>query len=453
MFRDSDTICALATPHGIGGISVIRVSGQKAVESVRKLAPFLPQTLESHKSYFGAFRKNTDLIDEGLVAVFLKGRSYTGESLLEISCHGNPLIVREIIDFLMEQGVRLAQPGEFTYRAFMNGKIDLVQAESVLSLIQAQSQKSKQQSLKQLRGHLSQQLSKMTDDLIRVLSVLEAGIDFTTEDIDVLSIPDMLKTLGSILDRIEKLLSTYRSGKILREGYQVALVGRVNVGKSSLLNALLEKDRAIVSTQAGTTRDVIEGELLLKGCCIQLIDTAGLRKAKGEVEKIGVERARQAILDADLLVFITDLKADAPAELLQQDQQILKQFPDVPVIQVRSKKDLFGEGDAPTLSKDEVFLSSQTGEGLEDLKGRLLYKLEAEFRESPLMILQARQFESLRIVKEGLLKGMALLKKDESLELIALELQIALKALFEILGKEFNDEIMDRVFKDFCIGK
>lgn len=450
--NDDDTICALATPNGIGGISVIRVSGTKAIEATRKLAPFLPQNLESHKAYFGAFQDAlSDVVDEGLITVFLDGRSYTGELVCEISCHGNPLIVKEILDFLLQNKIRLAQPGEFTLRAFMNGKIDLVQAESVLSLIQASSRKSKSQALKQLKGHLSQELSKITDDLIKVLSILEASIDFTTEDIDVLPVEDILIILKKTLLQTEKLLSSYQGGKILKEGYQVAIIGRANVGKSSLLNALMETDKAIVSPFAGTTRDIVEGEIILNGCCIKLIDTAGLRLARGVVEKIGVERARQAISDADLLIFLTDVKKGSPYKILNEDQNILSSLPSKPIIKVRSKKDLWKE--EAVLFKGELPISSHTREGMENLKTELSKKLESELQESPLMILQLRQFESLKVVKEGLLKGIKLLKKDESLELIALELQVALKALFEILGKEFNDEIMDRVFKEFCIGK
>lgn len=462
--RDMDTICALATPHGVGGISVVRVSGQNAMQATRQIAPFLPKTLESHRAYFGVLKKtpkdkrtgkvlSEDFIDEGLITVFLGKKSYTGEPLAEISCHGNPLIVKEIIDFLRQNGVRLAKPGEFTYRAFMNGKIDLLQAESVLSLIQAQSERSKNQSLKQLRGYLSRKLSNVADDLTKVLSIIEASIDFTTEDIDVLPHKDMLDILEKRLIELEELLSTYKSGKILKEGYQVAIIGRPNVGKSSLLNTLVRKDRAIVSSLAGTTRDVVEGDMILNGCCIKLFDTAGLRQARGSIEKIGVERAKQVILEADLLIFVTDVKKDLSKKAYQEDLRILQDLPSVPVVKVKNKKDLLKTNEKAALSKEENQVSTLTGEGIEDLKTCLSQELQGEFKESPLMILQERQFETLEQAKVGFVGGIRLLKASESLELVALELQIALKALFEVLGRQFNDDVMDRVFKDFCIGK
>lgn len=451
---DNDTICALATPHGIGGISVIRISGPKTIEIIRKIAFFLPKKIESHKVYFSALKKGSQsnhFIDEGLVTFFLGDRSYTGETASEISCHGNPIIVREIVNFLLEHGARLAQPGEFTYRAFINGKIDLVQAESVLSLIESQSKRSQQQSLQQLRGKLSQDLDQIADDLIYVLSVLEANIDFTTEDIGDLPVQDMLKRLKKRLLMVDVFINSYRAGKVLKEGYQVIIVGRPNVGKSSLLNALTEKDKAIVSHLPGTTRDLIEEHAVIEGVCVKLIDTAGLRKTKGVVEKIGVERAKQAILDADLLIVVTDATLKSSKTILHEDQRILKDLPSTPLIKVRSKKDLVKNHDF--LPNGEIHISNKTGEGIENLKNAIGERLQGYFEGQSLVIMQARQFECLKMLQESLQKSIELLEKDESLELIALELQIGLKSLFRLLGKEFNDEVMDRVFKEFCIGK
>ena len=456
LLGDDDTICALATPQGRGGISVVRVSGLKSIEIVRQTAPFLPKDLESHKVYFGALRKefkaHTDhFIDEVLITVFLNERSYTGETLIEISCHGSPLIVKEIIDFLLENGARLAKPGEFTYRAFINGKIDLVQAESVLSLIESQAVKSRQQSLQQLRGKLSKDLNKMTEDITSVLSLIEANIDFTTEDIKPLNVKEVLNILKDILDAVDSLVCSYRAGKVLKEGYQVSIIGRPNVGKSSLLNSLVEKDKSIVSHISGTTRDLIEEQVIINGCCVRLIDTAGLRKTKGVVEKIGVQRAKQAILDADLLVFVTDVKKKSSKEVLLEDQKILKDLPSNPLIKVRSKKDLMF--DDISLSEGEFAISNKTGDGIEDVKKAISQILEDCFEDRSVVIMQARQRECLKMLQESLKKSIFLLEKNESLELIALELQIGLKALFSLLGKEFNDEIMDRVFSEFCIGK
>ncbi len=443
---DDDTIYALATPQGIGGISVVRISGPTAIENIKKIAPFLPQDIQSHKAYFGHLKKNAVIIDEVLVTVFLGGKSYTGENLVEVSCHGNPFIVRQIMDTLLNNGLRIARPGEFTYRAFMNNKMDLVQAESVLSLIEAQSQKSKQEALRQLKGHLSDQIKQITDDMTWVLSVLEASIDFTTEDIDVLPTEKILNNLKKMLNQVEALLSSYQGGKILKEGYQVAIAGRPNVGKSSLLNSLIEKDRSIVSPVSGTTRDLIEGEMLINGYLVRLIDTAGLREAKGTIEKIGVQRAKEAILNADLLIFVTDAYKS-----LQKDQTLLDSLPSLPLIKVISKKDLI-KSKNDTL-QEGIYISNKTREGLQDLKEAIVQKLEGQFKEASVMVMQVRHFEALKVVQKSLQTGLRLFIQNESLEFIALELQIGLKSLFAILGKEFNDEVMDKVFKEFCIGK
>ena len=453
---DEDTICGLATPQGRGGISVVRVSGSRSVKVVRKMAPFLSKSLQSHKAYFGILKtlsqKNTDnLIDEVLITVFLNDRSYTGETLIEISCHGSPLIVKEIIEVLLENGARLAKPGEFTYRAFINGKIDLVQAESVLSLIESQSVKSRQQSLQQLRGKLSETLNKIADDLTSVLSIIEANIDFITEDIQSLDVRKTLNILKGTLDIISSLICSYKVGKILKEGYQIVIIGRPNVGKSSLLNCLTEKDKSIVSHISGTTRDLIEEQIIINGCLVRLIDTAGLRKTRGVVEKIGVQRAKQAILDADLLIFVTDVNEISSKKSFIEDQQILKNLPQIPLIKIRSKKDLMTKKDI--LFKGEIAISNRTGEGIENVKKTISQILEDSFEDRSVVVMQARQIECLKVLQENLKKGIFLLEKNESLELIALELQIGLKSLFALLGKEFNDEVMDRVFTKFCIGK
>ena len=456
LLGDDDTICGIATPQGRGGISVVRISGLKSIEIIRKTAPFLPKDLESHRVYFGALREKLKanvehFIDEVLITVFLNGRSYTGETLIEISCHGNPLIVKEIMDILLANGARLAKPGEFTYRAFINGKIDLMQAESVLSLIESQAAKSRQHSLQQLRGKLSKDLNKLAEDLTSVLSLVEANIDFTTEDIKPLNAREVSNQLKNNLSFISSLICSYKAGKILKEGYQVVIIGRPNVGKSSLLNCLAEKDKSIVSHISGTTRDLIEEQIVINGCFVRLIDTAGLRKTKGVVEKIGVQRAKQAVLDADLLMFVTDVNKKSSKEVLLEDQKILKDLPSVPLIKIRSKKDLIS--DDCFLARKEIAISNKTGEGIEDVKKSIEQMLEETFEGKSVVIMQARQVECLNVLRESLKKGIVLLEAEESLELIALELQIGLNSLFALLGKEFNDEIMDRVFREFCIGK
>ncbi|RYZ63252.1 MAG: tRNA uridine-5-carboxymethylaminomethyl(34) synthesis GTPase MnmE, partial [Proteobacteria bacterium] len=265
--RDTHTICAVSTPHGVGGISVLRISGPDSLEITREIASFLPLNIESHRVYFGTLRSPEfqDEIDEVLVTYFKKGHSFTGEEVLEISCHGNPHICQKILNELIAIGARAADRGEFTYRAFMNGRVDLVQAEGILSLIESQSDKAMKLSLRQLKGQLSQRLESIENEITWLMAHLEAGIDFSTEGLDLVSDAVVTEKLTIIESGLQKLVNTYQSGRILRDGVRVALAGRPNVGKSSLLNLLLEEERAIVTEIAGTTRDVISGETQYAG--------------------------------------------------------------------------------------------------------------------------------------------------------------------------------------------
>ncbi len=310
--RDQDTICAVSTPHGVGGISVIRVSGLDTLSIVAKICPFLPEHPESHRVYFGVLRNSqnaagsasADEIDEVLVTYFKKGKSFTGEEVIEISCHGSPVICQSILHELVLLGARPADRGEFTFRAFMNGKLDLVQAESVLSLIESQSQQAARLALRQLKGSVSKKLEDIENDMTWVLALAEAGIDFSTEGIQLVENSVVLERLDKIEKSLEELVGTFKVGRVLKDGFRIVLTGLPNVGKSSLLNLFLEDERAIVTDIPGTTRDVIHGDTSFKGVKFTFLDTAGLRESVSDlVEKIGIQKAGKLL--ANLMWFFS----------------------------------------------------------------------------------------------------------------------------------------------------
>lgn len=457
---DTDTICALATAHGMGAISIIRVSGPTCETAVRKLAGFLPGKLETHKIYYGIIRtvEGEAPLDEVLISYFASGRSFTGESTFEISCHGSETIVASILEQLIAAGARPAKRGEFTYRAFMNGRLDLVQAESVLAMIESKSSRASQLALRQLQGGFSKTLRGLLDELTWVLAQLEANIDYAAEDI-VIATDDKLTTkVKKILKETNEILSTYRQGKILREGYQVALVGRPNAGKSSLLNALAGEDLAIVTHIAGTTRDFVDAELVVNGCRVLLIDTAGLRTTDDTVEKIGIERTLAKLESVDEVFYI----ADASDELSADEKEFFNQLPFDKITVLLNKSDLIPEGELNALVssrakdlnvKSIISVSAKSGLGLEEVRNHLAGNLAIQVHEDNTTVANARHFEGLKILKQALEDGLPLLLEGESPDLIALELQAGLFALYEILGQTYDDQVMDKVFQEFCLGK
>lgn len=505
---DDDTICALSTPPGAGGIAVVRVSGPRALQIGRKLCPFLPEQPESHKIYYGfcravsenkhdlhqqqlMFEKQSmftkqdsvtnpdsdykqDLVvppargssvpsgdqqlDEVLVSYFKVGRSFTGEETLEISCHGGPIIVSNILKELVAAGCRTAKRGEFTYRAFMNGRLDLIQAESVLGLIESQSKQASRVALRQLQGQLSAEFSRVEDDLLWILANLEASIDFSSEGIEVISAEALESRAGALLQFIDKLLKSYGQGRILREGLQVAIVGRPNAGKSSLMNALLREDRSIVTAHAGTTRDLVEGRLFINGVPVTFVDTAGIRDTENEIEKIGIQRSQGAIEKSDLVFFVMDL-----ASLWCEDLEFFAKNRPFQAYFIFNKLDLDPSGaarqaseealEAMGLSQFGLWISAQSREGIdsiEEMMGRLVQQADSD---SSNIITQARHFELLQKIQSCLLSAISLIKSDSSPEFIAFELQESIRAIHELLGKEFDEQVIDRIFKEFCLGK
>lgn len=458
-----DTICAPITATGYAGVAVIRVSGSRALEIIQKICPFLPQKPESHKVYFGNLvtAKSQENIDQVLVSYFQKGSSFTGDEVLEISSHGSPLIVNVITNELLDLGCRNAERGEFSFRAFYNGKIDLVQAESIQSLIVSQSGQSSKESLKQLDGDLSKIFNKLEDDTILAISHLEATIDFTEEDIDPNDNKAVLIRVKDVLNTNEKLINSYNIGKNLLSGYKVLLAGATNVGKSSLFNQLFQKEKAIVTDISGTTRDLISGDTFLGNLAVEFTDSAGIRESDNLVESIGIRKTLEQMKESDLILFILD----AGQEI---DFKSFSDFPLEKCLFIFNKMDLVNNKDSflnlisekfrqneIMFSEEQIyFVSAKSGLGLDELKAgipRVLSKDKVDLGDG--VVTQARHFNHLCKLQEALERAQELLEKGDSPDLISLELQNGLMEIQSLLGKNYDDQILDKIFSEFCIGK
>ena len=462
--KDQDTICALSTPPGHGGIAVIRISGSQSLDCVRKLCLNLPKKVESHKVYFTRLNEcqTQNIIDEALITYFAIGRSFTGEDTVEISCHGSQFVVQKVINELIVSGCRLAEKGEFTYRAFMNNRLDLIQAESVLNLIQSQSQRSSRQALRQLQGDLSKRIENIEQELLLVGAHLEAQIDFIEQDIEPLEESLLRTCLLRIKEDIEKLINTYNKGRLLREGVHAVFIGRPNVGKSSLLNALLNEERAIVTDIPGTTRDVVSGNLMIEGVQVKLFDTAGIRNSENPIEKIGIERTFETIKKADVVFVVTDF---TDLDLPDFNAAWFEEKPIYFLINKADKAD-----NAQTLdsvkkqflfkiesffkTSCEVFTISATQKkGLNHIEDILERIVINDLDEESLLVVSSRQFECLKESLSFIEQAIDQLLNRESPEFAAFEVRNAVLSVHRLLGKEYDDQIMDKVFSEFCLGK
>jgi tRNA modification GTPase len=401
-----------------------------------------------------------------VVSCFAEGHSFTGEETAEISCHGGNVMTASILRELVAAGCVMAKPGEFTFRAFMNGRLDLVQAEGVLGLIESQSRQAARVALRQLKGRLSEELHVVEDGLVWILAQLEASIDFSTEGIEVIPSKIVIERAQKVQTTVEKLLASYSQGRLLAEGLTVALVGRPNVGKSSLLNSLVGEDRAIVTAQPGTTRDLVEGKIAFNGVPVTFIDTAGLRDTADEVEKIGIERTKKTLEKSDIVLHVLDVTRPFFADELADLKKIsstggwdrhsivfnkLDADPNGALTDICLEELQRNGIDIP--QKNTFSLSAKTRTGLKSLEEFVSAKVQSDASESAAVITQARHFELLQKIQSCLVRAVALITKDESAEFIAFELQDAIRAIHELLGKEFHEQVIDRIFKEFCLGK
>ena len=443
-----DTIAALSTPPGRGGIAVVRISGPRAAAVAALLAPSVrlaPRTAASGKIVDADGRA----VDRALVTFFKKPNSYTGEDVAEIACHGSLPVVRFVVERAAELGARLAEPGEFTRRAYLNGRIDLVQAEAVRDLIDAATLYQARVAVRQVEGSLSQQIRPLKKRLVDCIALLEAGIDFAEDDVDVAADDHILERLAPVREGIARLAEGFRFGKVVRSGFKLAIVGRPNVGKSSLFNCLLQRDRAITSPTAGTTRDAINETASFEGIPVELVDTAGIHATGDAIEAEGVERSRQAMQEADLALVVFDLSQPlhpADSELRSRAGRACETLP------VGNKADL-----PARLETDEPLLrvSAKTGEGIEalrrEIRGAALPGLDAA--DDGTFVTNIRQEALLRQALQALDRGERAVRGRVPHEMLLLDLYEALQSLDGITGATTLDDILDNIFSTFCIGK
>lgn len=442
ILQEFDTIAAIATPLGTGGVGVVRISGAESFTIIGKI--FSKKTLKAGKIEHGWIKDGEKKIDEVIVLPFKSPHSYTGEDVIEIHCHGGVNVVKNILDLVISNGSRMAERGEFTKRAFLNKKLDLSQAEAVADLIHAGTRNFAIQSAKNLSGVLSEKISEIKHQIFETLSKIVAGIDFP-EDVAEPEYSYLISSFDNSLFEIDKILSCARSSDILRQGIKVAIVGRPNVGKSSLFNTLLNANRAIVTNIAGTTRDVIK-ETLDLDVAVTLIDTAGIRKSEdvGKVEEIGIEYSKQSANDADLVIFLYD----ASEGMNSEDKEIFELIKNKVHLKVANKCDLI-----QNRIENEFYISTETGEGIEELRERIKNEVCNFSLDDMEFVTNERQVDCLKKCRESLVSALDAAKIHELQDLISIDLKSALLYLDEITGEVITDDILNNIFDHFCIGK
>lgn len=450
----SDTIVALATPAGVGAIGVIRLSGDRAIEIVNKV--FLPKDLSvqaSHTIHYGRIESAGRVYDEVVASLYIAPRSYTKENVVEISCHGSPFIQESILQLFVELGARFARPGEFTQRAFLNGAFDLAQAEAVADVITADSAAAQHAALHQLRGGFSKELAALREELIHFASLIELELDFGEEDVEFADRQDLEDLVNQLLANIRPLVASFRTGNAVKNGVATVIVGKPNAGKSTLLNALLNEDRAIVSDIAGTTRDSLEDEWTLGGIKFRLVDTAGLRETTDVIEALGVERTQAWVKKAQVVIYMADATSETPAGFADGVEALGAL--DIPVIKLLNKVDQISDlsafqADIPDL----IAISAKNRSGLKDLETALLNVVGLDqVSTSGTLVTNLRHYQQLLRTQETLEGVLAALKTGLTGDLIAQDLRYALHHLGEITGHISNDDLLKNIFGKFCIGK
>jgi tRNA modification GTPase len=451
-----ETIIALSTAPGVGAIAVIRLSGDDAIaitNSVFRGKNLLEQ--ESHTAHFGTIRNEEgEIIDEVVATLFIAPKSFTKENVVEISCHGSPYIVQRLIKLFLRKGVRLAKAGEFTQRAFLNGQFDLAQAEAVADLINADTEASHKAALNQMRGGFSEQIKQLRAELIHFASMIELELDFGEEDVEFADRDDLKKLVNQLLSVITALVSSFDLGNVIKNGVPTVIAGKPNTGKSTLLNALLNEEKAIVSDIAGTTRDFIEDEINLEGVVFRFIDTAGLRDTEDKVEAIGVSRTKEKMKQASLIIYMFDLKNDSLTEV-NRDINMLENL-GIPFIKVGNKMDEAQADLYEEMKKDKstLFISAINKEGLEALKTKLVETVNLDnFKTGDTVVTNIRHYDNLVQTQNSLNAVLRGLGDNITGDFLALDIRHALRFLGEITGEITTDDLLANIFSKFCIGK
>ncbi|HOX82901.1 MAG TPA: tRNA uridine-5-carboxymethylaminomethyl(34) synthesis GTPase MnmE [Chryseolinea sp.] len=450
----NDTIVALATAQGISAIAVIRLSGVDAIDIVAKT--FKGKNLleqPSHTLHFGTIRDGDKVIDEVLVSVFREPNSFTKENGIEISCHGSAVIVKEIIKVLLKHGARLAEPGEFTKRAFLHGRFDLAQAEAVADLIHAETDNARQAALNQMRGGFSKEINNLREELIHFASLIELELDFGEEDVEFAKRDDLRKLILRIQSYLLSLINSFDQGNVIKNGVPTVIAGKPNAGKSTLLNTLLNEERAIVSDIPGTTRDAIEDELILGGVNFRFIDTAGLRSTIDVIEAMGVERTRAHMKKASLIIYLFDLSNTTQADIDEQLKE-LNQL-NIPLILVGNKMDKANSKLVEYLTnKDCVFISASNKTNIALLKEKILTSVQIkQVKSGDVLVTNLRHYQNLVQTNEALERVLHSMNNNITGDFLAMDIRQSLHYLGEITGTITTDDLLDNIFSKFCIGK
>jgi tRNA modification GTPase len=463
----NDTIVALATPSGAGAVAIIRMSGKEAITIASQVFQSVSgkdiTKQKTHTIHLGTLVDGTKVFDQVLLSIFKNPNSYTGEDVIEISCHGSTFIQQQIIQLLLRKGCRMAQAGEFTLRAFLNGKLDLSQAEAVADLIASDNEASHQIAMQQMRGGFSNEIAKLREELLNFASLIELELDFAEEDVEFADRTQFNDLLNRIEFVLKRLIDSFAVGNVIKNGIPVAIVGEPNVGKSTLLNALLNEERAIVSDIAGTTRDTIEDELVIDGIGFRFIDTAGIRDTKDVVESIGIKKTFEKIEQAQVVIYLFESFRFqvSGSDYIKEIEKVKNKYPLKPLIVVVNKMDLVTEVEVlkireqlETLNVKQILMSAKEKLGIDDLKNQLLsFVNTGALRNNETIVTNTRHYDSLLKALEEIQKVKFGLTSGLSSDLMAIDIKQALYYFGEITGEVTNDELLGNIFANFCIGK
>lgn len=452
-----DTICAIATSTGVGAISIIRVSGEESISIVNKI--FKGKDLEkvsTHTINYGhIIDENNKEIDEVLVSVMYAPKTFTAENVVEINTHGGIAPTNKVLELLLENGCRLAEPGEFTKRAYLNGRIDRLEAEAVMDMINSKTEAQRKMAINQISGKVSNLINDLRDDMVQIISNINVNIDYPEyDDVEIMTNEILIPKITNLKNKINKILTESKNGKIIKDGIKTSIIGRPNVGKSSLLNTLLEEEKAIVTDIAGTTRDIVEGQIRINGILLNILDTAGIRETKDKIEAIGVEKSKKVMEESDLILFMLNNN-----EVISNDiEELLDKLKDKKYLIIINKIDLENKLDKTKLNKYQnsiINISIKNNQGIEELKEKIveLFNIKEIETKDPTYLTNAK---SLSILKECLKKVADIeegLKNNQPIDMIELDIKNIWEELGKINGTSYEDELLDEMFQRFCLGK
>ena len=446
----NDTITAISTTLGIGAISIIRVSGKEAIEKVNNITSINLKEKQTHTVNYGYIIENNNIIDEVLITIMKAPKTFTTEDIVEINCHGGIATTEKVLELVLKQGIRLAEPGEFTKRAFLNGRIDLTKSQAVNDLINAKTDKARQIVINNLTGTTTNKIKKLREKLVQIISNIEVNIDYPEyQDIEEMTTQKLKQEINTIEQELNQIIENSKNSKLITNGINIAIVGRPNVGKSSILNKLIEQDKAIVTNIPGTTRDIVEANYNLEGINLNLIDTAGIRETNDIVEQIGVEKSKKTIKDADLILLVLNNNE----KLTEEDKKLLNETKNKQRIIVINKTDL--KTNLEITETNIVKTNTQEEEGLTQLKNKIkeLFKLDKIKTNDFYYVSTIEQLQKIENCKQNITSIKEGLKNNSPIDIIEIDLKVIWQTLGEVIGETYTEELLDNLFKNFCVGK